>query len=247
VNRYSIRLTSLHCRDCLAHGGFLTLKLKTMPNSLPMEFNFSTQSQSVRIELINSEPWFVAKDVCDILELSNVSKALLSLDDDEKGITKVQTLGGEQSLLIVNESGLYNLIFRSNKPEAKKFRKWVTNEVLPSIRKTGSFGKSASPALGSSELYKDVFAYCEQQMHEGRLYYAAIHLRLLFGKARNGATNKTLAELQAQNLAAKLVSTATGQPKWFVTKPGIPRLLNIRPNSLVNISIIKSLTEGGVQ
>jgi anti-repressor protein len=106
----------------------------TMPNSLPMEFNFSTQSQSVRIELINSEPWFVAKDVCDILELSNVSKALLSLDDDEKGITKVQTLGGEQSLLIVNESGLYNLIFRSNKPEAKKFRKWVTNEVLPSIR-----------------------------------------------------------------------------------------------------------------
>lgn len=86
--------------------------------------------------------WFVAKDVCDALELSDVSMSVARLDDDEKGTRKVCTLGGEQSLLCVNESGLYALILRSNKPQAKPFRKWITNEVLPTIRKTGSYGNS---------------------------------------------------------------------------------------------------------
>ena len=114
------------------------------------QFRFQEQFQAVRSMVDQSgEPWFVAKDVCDILELTNPSKAVLGLDEDEKGVTKGYTLGGEQDLIIINESGLYNLIFRSNKPQAKVFRKWVTSEVLPAIRKQGHYGfvqKSAIPA-----------------------------------------------------------------------------------------------------
>lgn len=85
------------------------------------------------------EPWFVAKDVCDILDLKDPSTATARLDEDEKGPQKVLTLGGTQELLTISESGLYTLVIRSNKPEAKPFRRWVTKEVLPSIRKTGSY------------------------------------------------------------------------------------------------------------
>lgn len=95
--------------------------------------------KKIRIELINNEPWFVAKDVCELLEHTNTSKALSSLSDSQKGITTGYTLGGNQELLIINESGLYRLIFNSRKPQAEKFTEWVTGEVLPSIRKTGSY------------------------------------------------------------------------------------------------------------
>ena len=93
------------------------------------------------------EPWFVAKDVCDALNLTNSRKALTALDDDEKGVTLSYTLGGEQNLSIVSESGMYTLVLRCRDAVNKgsvphKFRKWVTAEVLPSIRKTGSYGNT---------------------------------------------------------------------------------------------------------
>ena len=93
----------------------------------------------IRVIMRLGDPWFVASDACKCLELTNVSKACQTLDEDEKGITKVYTLGGSQDMMLISESGLYTLIMRSNKPEAKVFRKWVTSEVLPSIRKTGSY------------------------------------------------------------------------------------------------------------
>jgi len=83
--------------------------------------------------------WFVAKDVCKVLELSNVSKALSGLDDDEKGVTNSYTLGGEQEMLTISESGLYSLVFRSRKPEAKAFSKWVRTDVLPALRTAGRY------------------------------------------------------------------------------------------------------------
>lgn len=90
----------------------------------------------------DSQVWFCAKDVCDILGLKNPSDALKNHDDDEvKGIDNSYTLGGNQTLLFVSESGLYALIFKSNKPEAIAFRKWVTREVLPSIRRQGFYGQ----------------------------------------------------------------------------------------------------------
>lgn len=96
-------------------------------------------ARPVRTVTIDGEPWFVARDVCDVLGLDNVAMALRPLDPDEKGVSKVDTLGGAQSLNIISESGLYALALRSNKPEAKAFRKWVTATVLPTIRKTGSY------------------------------------------------------------------------------------------------------------
>ena len=88
----------------------------------------------------NGEPWFVAKDVCQILDIQNPSDTLSKiLDEDEKGIDTIYTLGGPQDMLINSESGLYALVFRSRKPEAKAFSKWVRSEVLPSLRKTGAY------------------------------------------------------------------------------------------------------------
>lgn len=94
----------------------------------------------VRTIVIDDEPWFVGKDVAEILGYSQPSVAISKkVDDDDKGISKMETPGGEQNTIIVNESGLYSLILSSKLPMAKKFKHWVTSEVLPSIRKTGSY------------------------------------------------------------------------------------------------------------
>ena len=93
----------------------------------------------VRVVVIDGVPWFVAADVCRALELSDVSKAVGRLDDDEKGTNLIPTQGGYQEMLVVNESGLYALVLTSRKPNARKFRKWITSKVLPSIFRTGSY------------------------------------------------------------------------------------------------------------
>jgi prophage antirepressor-like protein len=99
------------------------------PKNLPVEFEFDTTL--VRTIAKEGQAWFVAKDVCHILGIADPSMALNRLDEDEKGTSNIGTLGGPQTMLTVNESGLYALIFTSRKPEAKRFRKWVTSEVLP--------------------------------------------------------------------------------------------------------------------
>lgn len=100
---------------------------------------FQFDSHPVRTLLIDDQPWFVASDICEALAIVNSRRALSRLDDDEKGVHSMNTLGGTQSLSILNESGLYSLILTSRKPEAKRFKKWVTAEVLPAIRKHGHF------------------------------------------------------------------------------------------------------------
>lgn len=113
---------------------------------------FKFESKSIRTLAINNEPWFVAKDVCDTLKISNVSDALLKLDDDEKatiGLTDSQAGNGAQSISIISESGMYTLILRCRDAVKKgsiphRFRKWVTAEVLPTIRKTGKYESKTS-------------------------------------------------------------------------------------------------------
>lgn len=100
---------------------------------------FTYSGNEVRTVKKNGEPWFVLKDVCAILSIGNVADVCARLDTDEKGVGQIDTLGGRQNMNIINESGLYNVILRSDKPEAKPFRKWVTSEVLPSIRRTGGY------------------------------------------------------------------------------------------------------------
>lgn len=102
---------------------------------------------NVRIFLEDNEPWFVAKDVCECLAISKHRDALSRLDDDERGSLKVDTLGGKQEMATVNEYGLYSLVMSSRKPEAKEFKRWVTHEVLPSIRKYGSYNMNIPRTL----------------------------------------------------------------------------------------------------
>lgn len=100
---------------------------------------FTYQESQVRTVQKDGEPWFVLKDVCSVLGISKYRDTAERLDPDERGSVKVDTLGGAQEMIVINESGLYTVILRSDKPEAKPFRKWVTSEVLPSIRKTGGY------------------------------------------------------------------------------------------------------------
>ena len=100
---------------------------------------FDFKSTPVRALDRAGQPWFVAADVCRALDISNHRDAVQALDDDEKGVANADTLGGVQKTQIISESGLYALIFKSRKPEAKAFRKWVTSEVLPAIRRTGGY------------------------------------------------------------------------------------------------------------
>ena len=94
---------------------------------------------AVRSILIDGEPWFVAADVCKALELEKTNRALSRLDDGEKGAHSVSTPGGRQRMSIISESGLYSLILGSRKPEARAFKRWITHEVIPSIRKHGAY------------------------------------------------------------------------------------------------------------
>ena len=114
-----------------------------MTNSTQLStFNF--ESNSIRTLAINNEPWFVAKDLCNAINISNYRDAIERLDEDEKGVALTDTLGGQQEMNIVSESGMYTLILRCRDAVKKgsvphRFRKWVTAEVLPAIRKTGKY------------------------------------------------------------------------------------------------------------
>lgn len=100
---------------------------------------FQFPAYQLRTVMIDGEPWFAAIDICAALGIDNNRNATARLDDDEKGVHSMDTPSGPQEITIVNESGLYSLILGSRKPEAKKFKKWVTAEVLPAIRRTGRY------------------------------------------------------------------------------------------------------------
>lgn len=114
------------------------------------------QFGEVRVVQKDGEPWFVAADVCRVLELGNSRQALARLDEDEKGVISIDTLGGKQDMGVVNEPGLYSLVLGSRKPEARTFKRWITHDVIPSIRKTGGYSlpkdyPAALRALADSE------------------------------------------------------------------------------------------------
>jgi anti-repressor protein len=126
----------------------------------PSVFNFN--GHDVRIFLIDGADWWVAADVCDPLDIANVSKAVSRLDDDEKTTITLSDSGRPVKVLLVNEPGLYSLIGSSRKPEAKVFKRWVNHEVLPSIRKTGKY-ELAKPASQLQVLEQMMAVFSEQQ------------------------------------------------------------------------------------
>lgn len=158
-----------------------------MTQSVPSVFTFT--SQTVRVLVIDGAPWFVAADVAEALDYRNAPDMTRILDDDEKGTQIVRTPGGDQELTIINEPGLYAAILKSRKPAAKRFKKWVTAEVLPAIRKTGRY-EMAPPVRAAEGLTREQIAELSRLIHRASSGWVfgdgtaqAIHnrLRVIFG------------------------------------------------------------------
>ncbi len=111
---------------------------------------FNYYDQPVRVVEIDGEPWFVGADIARILGIASASGITRMVDDEDRGSHELETPGGRQNLTIVNESGMYTALMRSNNPAAKPFRRWITSEVLPQIRKTGAY--SVSPELTDDQI-----------------------------------------------------------------------------------------------
>jgi prophage antirepressor len=113
----------------------------------------NTEFGQVRTMMIKGSPWFVAKDVCECLGITKHRDAVSRLDGDERGSVEVDTLGGTQQMAAVNEYGLYSLVLSSRKPSAKAFKRWITHEVIPTIRKHGAYmtGETLEQALTSPD------------------------------------------------------------------------------------------------
>lgn len=173
------------------------------------------ESSEIRTVQINGEPWFVLSDVCKVLELSSPHKVAERLDGDEKGRNQIPTLGGVQEMAVVNESGLYTVILRSDKPQAKPFRKWVTSVVLPSIRKTGSYSVQQPNAFENLSPQLQVLIQMEtrQKQIEARQAEQATALAGLEQKLQNTceviALDKTAWRKDSEHLINK-IARATG-------------------------------------
>lgn len=167
--------------------------------------NFNFNNLPVRTVLVNDEPWFVGKDVADILGYSNSRKALRDhVDDEDKGVTKSDTLGGNQNITIINESGLYSLILKSKKPQAKPFKRWVTQEVLPTIRKHGAYmtDKKAQDVISGNGL-ADLLLQAGNQIKQLELEKSQMKPKALFADSVSASEStiliRDLAKIIKQN------------------------------------------------
>lgn len=153
----------------------LEQRREEMTNAL---MNFSYKDQEVRTIMIDGQPWWVLKDICNILELGTVSKVAERLKNGEVRLTHLipDALGRAQETFVVNEPGLYRVIFRSDKPEAQNFQDWVYNDVLPQIRKTGSYGEPQLPTVINADMMQritDNMRALEQKVEEQGVMIAA--------------------------------------------------------------------------
>lgn len=125
---------------------------------------WSFGGNEVRITEINGEPWWVLSDICEALDISNASQAASRLKSYESGICQIYTSYGNREVIVINESGLYKIILRSDKPKAEPFFEWITQEVLPAIRKTGKYVmpdiEEGSPKIAASESAR-AYAYLQ--------------------------------------------------------------------------------------
>lgn len=161
---------------------------------------FEYQNNKVRTVDVDGEAWFVLKDVCEVLHLGTTAKVAERLDDDEKGMNQIHTPGGTQNVTVVNESGLYHVILRSDKPEAAPFRRWVTNDVLPAIRKTGSYN---APQLTRSQLLATALIAAHEELKEKDKRIAELTPKGVFADAVSASSQSILvgemAKLLSQN------------------------------------------------
>jgi len=152
-----------------------------------VSFQFDSQEVRSIINQESGEPWFVAADVCGVLGHTNTTVALASVDEDEKAKKSLGLSGGDTN--IISESGLYVLIMRSNKPEAKRFRKWVTSEVLPAIRKTGSYSATPSRRSDMPDTIEPMVNQLKQSVEAAKIF--GLHGDDMFDFAERAVVNVT--------------------------------------------------------
>lgn len=200
-------------------------------NLTPIAFQFSATRQDLNGVLIQNEPFIIAKDICDILELSNSRKAIASLDEDEKAdvtISYTSSNGTIQNRKVkaINESGFYKLIFKSTKPEAKVFQKWVTSEVLPALRKTGFYGTAKKD---NNFIDARTIPYVKVLINDievrmviiDDVEYYSINDYHISINSRTSA-NQTAKKLNAvEILAKKIWLYGNTHPAWFATLKGL--------------------------
>lgn len=143
-----------------------------MTDLIPFQYG----DTAVRVVTIDSEPWFVLADLCKILDIGNARMVAARLADDMKGVSRIDTPGGAQQMTTVSEAGMYEVVIRSDKPEAIAFRRWITTEVLPAIRKTGSYGTQR-------ELTADEIVHQALQITVGRVEELTAELAIAAPKA----------------------------------------------------------------
>ena len=142
---------------------------------------FTYEGMPLRTVEKDGEIWWVLKDVCGVLGIVKTDRVAARLDDDEKGAHLVSTPSGNQNMTIVNEPGLYSVILRSDKPEAKNFKRWVTHEVLPSIRRTGSYSLAQAQPMTPAQLLAaqaQVLVEMEQRMDQMQAHAAALESKV---------------------------------------------------------------------
>lgn len=201
-----------------------------------MTFNFSESKSEIRNVLLEGKPFFVAKDVCDVLGLTNSNKSIANLDEDEKAdvtFSYTSSNGTVQNRKVkaINESGLYALVLRSNKPYARTFRKWITSEVLPAIRKKGYYGaiKTKSSFIDARDV-----PYSTQEIN-------SFNVRSITLKGTtwvsvndcNQAVHSSTGSFQVakklnarQQLAIKIWLFGNTHPAWFTNELGVQLILS---------------------
>lgn len=182
---------------------------------------FEYQNSKVRTVDMDGEAWFVLKDVCAVLGISNNRMAADRLDDDEKGVSLIDTLGGKQEMVIVNESGLYHIILRSDKPEAAPFRRWVTNDVLPTIRKTGSYN---APQLTRSQLLATALIAAHEELEEKDKQIETMKPKVLFADAVSASKKSILVGELAKLLSQFEIKETTIQHSDHVSINRTPKV-----------------------
>ena len=203
--------------------------------------NFQFETRPIRIVMgDDGQPQWIAADACAALDLGNVSMAINRLADDERGLSTVDTLnGGRQQMLTVTEAGLYRLIFTSRKPEAERFKRWVTHEVIPSIRKTGSYAAPGAPAqrmrIATSELEQKA-AVC-----------------MMVGEWLAGVAGVRPATAQAATIAAIHSNTGLDVAPYRLALPAVPDEGRLNPTQigeelgLSAVAVNKLLAARGLQ
>lgn len=170
----------------------------------------NTQFGELRTALKEGEPWFVAADVCRALELSDTSMTVSRLDADERATSPICTRGGTQQVTIINEPGLYSLVLGSRKPEARAFKRWITHDVIPALRKTGTYTMPTAPTVPTTPPNQTTFLI-DIRMRQAELLY-------------NVSRDNRLSRELVEELTIKAAQVCLGESLNYQQKPVVPAL-----------------------